>query len=62
MKTYRVLAYRRQLVQTFVRAHDDETACDIAMTSTQEDWDVVETYEPDEWDTCEIWDELDEGI
>jgi hypothetical protein len=60
MQTYRVRAYRRQLVEVFVYS-DEECAYDDALDTDKHDWDVIETYEIDDFVSCEpIEDEQDD--
>ena len=52
MKTYRVRAYRRQLVEVIVYS-DEECAYDDALDTDKHDWDVIETYEIDDFVSCD---------
>ena len=56
MQTYRIRAYRRQLVETFITATDDEWAFDAALDLSAHDWDVIETLEVEEPDSITLAD------
>jgi hypothetical protein len=45
MKTYRIRAYRRQLVEVIVTHKDDEWAWDEASDLPKSKWDVIETLD-----------------
>lgn len=49
MPDFRVRAYRRQLVEVIVYAENDDEAWDEAIDIDKHDWDVVETYEIDDF-------------
>ena len=57
MQTYRVRAYRRQLVEVIVTATDDEWAWEHAIDTDKHEWDVIETYEIEDFVSCETIDE-----
>jgi hypothetical protein len=50
MHTYRVLAYRRQLVECYVVAKDAEHASDEAALADQNSWTVLDTTEADNFE------------
>jgi hypothetical protein len=52
MQTYIVRAYRMQLVETIVYS-DDECVYDDALDIDKHDWEVIETYEIDDFVSCE---------
>ena len=56
MQTYRIRAYRRQLVETFITATDDEWAFDAAIDLKPHEWDVIETLEVEEPDSITLAD------
>ena len=64
MQTYRIRAYRRQLVEVIVTHKDYEYAWDAALDLPKSAWDVVETLDiedafsiTDITEQLEPWDE-----
>lgn len=61
MPDFRVRAYRRQLVEVIVNAKDDEWAWEHAIDTDKHEWDVVETYEIEDFvSATPIEDECDD--
>ena len=49
MPDFRIRAYRRQLVEVIVYAESEEYAWDEAVDIDKHEWDVIETYEIDDF-------------
>ena len=49
MPMYRVRGYRRQMVEAFVYAEDDEWAADAACDIKDSEWDVIDVSTIDEF-------------
>jgi len=60
MPKYRIQAIRRQLVEVIVYSDEWETAIDDAVNTDKHDWDVVETYEIDDFVDQEEIDDYEE--
>jgi hypothetical protein len=58
MQSYRIRAFRRQLVEIVVYAHDEEWAWENALDANKDAWEVLETYEVEEYESL-LPDQLD---
>ena len=54
MDTYRIRAYRRQLVEILITATDDEWAWEYAIDAPAHDWDVIETLDVEDADSITL--------
>ena len=52
MPDFRIRAYRRQLVEVIVNAESEEYAYDEALNTDKHEWDVIETYDIDDFVGC----------